>query len=135
MRRFAAANDIETRRRDGTGQNIVSGEPTVMRGSRTLPQAVRAVILAAAAAGLLSAQRAGLSDAVRAFIRVDAPVVALTHVRVIDGTGAAPRTDQTILIRDGNIAEVADASSARVPDGATVLDLTGKSVIPGIVMV
>ncbi len=37
------------------------------------------------------------------FIRVEAPVIALTNVRVIDGTGGAPREDQTIVIRDGKI--------------------------------
>lgn len=37
------------------------------------------------------------------FIRVDGPMIALTHVRVIDGTGAAPREDQTIVISDGKI--------------------------------
>ncbi|HEY8203412.1 MAG TPA: hypothetical protein VIF81_01680, partial [Pyrinomonadaceae bacterium] len=35
------------------------------------------------------------------FIRVEAPVIALTHVRIIDGTGAALMEDQTIVISDG----------------------------------
>ena len=38
------------------------------------------------------------------FVKVQAPVVALTHARVIDGTGAPPRENQTLVIRDGNIA-------------------------------
>ncbi|MEO8678700.1 MAG: amidohydrolase family protein [Vicinamibacterales bacterium] len=75
-----------------------------------------------------------LSAAVRAYVKVDAPVVALTHVRVIDGTGAAARDDQTIVMRDGNIAAMGPAASVATPDGATVIDLTGKSVIPGLVM-
>jgi len=37
------------------------------------------------------------------YIKVDAPVVALTHVRVIDGTGAAAREDQTVVINRGKI--------------------------------
>jgi imidazolonepropionase-like amidohydrolase len=69
------------------------------------------------------------------FVSVNAPVVALTHARVIDGTGAAAREDQTIVIRDGTIVEVGDASRVAAPAGATVVDLTGKSVIPGLVMV
>jgi hypothetical protein len=32
---------------------------------------------------------------------VHAPVVAITHVRVIDGTGAPAKDDQTVIIRDG----------------------------------
>ena len=76
-----------------------------------------------------------LSAAVRAYIKVDGPVIALTHARVIDGTGAAPREDQTLIIRDGNIAAMGPSASVTAPAGATVIDLTGKSVIPGLVMV
>ena len=68
------------------------------------------------------------------YIKVQAPVVALVHARVIDGTGAAAREDQTIVIRDGNIAAIGDAARIAPPPGATVIDLTGKSVIPGLVM-
>ncbi|HTU41495.1 MAG TPA: hypothetical protein VMF10_07275, partial [Candidatus Aquilonibacter sp.] len=39
-----------------------------------------------------------LSPQVKAFVKIDSPVVALTHVRVIDGTGAPARDDQTILL-------------------------------------
>lgn len=74
-----------------------------------------------------------LSPGVKRFIRVNAPVVALTHVRVIDGTGAAPRADQTVLLSGGKIAAVSDAASASIPKDAQVLDLHGYSVIPGLV--
>ena len=57
---------------------------------------------------LLAAQPPQISTAVRPFVSVDAPVVALTHVRVIDGTGCPRRADQTILIKDGNIAALGD---------------------------
>ena len=52
------------------------------------------------------AQRLAVADNVKGFVSVDAPVVALTNVRVIDGTGAPARANQTIVIQDGNIAEV-----------------------------
>jgi enamidase len=81
------------------------------------------------------AQRPQFSDTVRGFITVDAPVVALTNVRVIDGTGAPAKPNQTLILRDGNIAEMGNSSSVKPPEGATIVDLTGKSVIPGIVMV
>ena len=68
------------------------------------------------------------------YIKVNAPVVALTHVRVIDGTGAPPRDNQTLVVRDGTIASVGAADAIAPPAGATVIDLTGKSVIPGLVM-
>ena len=73
-----------------------------------------------------------LSPAVQAFVKVNAPVVALTHVRVIDGTGAAAREDQTIIVSKGKIESVGDAAAA-VPKDALVLDLHGYSVIPGLV--
>ncbi len=84
---------------------------------------------------LAAQQRPTLSNATRAYVSVDAPVIALTHARIIDGTGAPPREDQTLIVRDGNIAAIGPAASTPVPEGATTIDLTGKSVIPGLVMV
>ena len=73
------------------------------------------------------------SPQVKGFIKVDSPVIALTHVRVIDGTGAAAREDQTIVVSKGKIESVGDASAAKVPSDAQVLDLHGYTVIPGLV--
>lgn len=67
------------------------------------------------------------------FIRTEAPVIALTNVRVIDGTGAAAREDQTIVISDGKIQSVSAAASASVPANAQVIDLKGYTVLPGLV--
>ncbi|HZW79072.1 MAG TPA: amidohydrolase family protein [Candidatus Deferrimicrobiaceae bacterium] len=83
------------------------------------------------AVGTSSAQT--LSPLVRGFVKVDAPVVVLTHVRVIDGTGAAAREDQTIVLRQGKIDSMSDSASANVPKDAQVLDLHGYSVMPGLV--
>ena len=55
-----------------------------------------------------------LSPEVQAFVKVKGPVVALTHVRVIDGTGAAAREDQTVVINKGKIESVGDAAAAAV---------------------
>ena len=75
-----------------------------------------------------------LSPEVRQFVKVDAPVIALTHVKVIDGTGAPARSDQTVVIAEDKIQTVGDAATASVPPNAKVLDLHGYSVIPGLVM-
>src|SRR6266849_8615274 len=80
---------------------------------------------------LVSGQTISLQ--VHQFLKLDAPVVALTHVRVIDGTGASARDDQTIILSKGKIESVADAGSASVPKNAQVLDLHGYSMIPGLV--
>jgi enamidase len=97
--------------------------------------AVAAVSSVYSAYSVAYSQQPQFSPAVRAFIKVDAPVIALTHARVIDGTGAPAKEDQTIVIRSGTIAEIGDAARVKAPDGATTIDLTGKSVMPGLVMV
>jgi len=70
---------------------------------------------------------------VREYITVDTSLVALTHVLLVDGTGAAPKSDQTIVIRAGKIAAVGPAASVQVPAGARVMDMKGSTVIPGLV--
>jgi len=74
-----------------------------------------------------------LYPGVRPFIAVDASLIALEHVRVIDGTGQAPRDDQTILITQGKIRDVGPASEIKIPAGAKRMDLTNQTVIPGLV--
>src|SRR5437868_5667752 len=100
---------------------------------RTLISAFASLTLLASTE--LRAQRPTVSAAVRSFVAVDTPIVALTHVRVIDGTGAPARGDQTLVIRDGRIVAFGASRSVSIPAGAQVIDLTGKSVIPGLVMV
>ena len=67
------------------------------------------------------------------FIRSEAPVIALAHVRLIDGTGAPPLEDQTIVITEGKIQSIAPSTTATVPAGAQTLDLKGYTVLPGLV--
>jgi imidazolonepropionase-like amidohydrolase len=81
----------------------------------------------------VAASAQSLTPAVRAYVKTDAPVIALTHVRVIDGTGAPAREDQTIVIASGKIQAVTDAASATLPKDAQVLDGKDRTVIPGLV--
>lgn len=74
-----------------------------------------------------------LSPAVRAFVSLDAPTFAVTHVRVIDGTGAPARENQTVVVSNGKILAVGDSASTPVPAGAQVLDMPGHALIPGLV--
>ena len=81
-----------------------------------------------------SAQRPdSLSERTREYVSVDAAVVALTNVLVIDGTGAPARANQTVLIENGRIAAVGTTGDVVVPAGAEVLDLSGHTVFPGMV--
>ncbi len=91
------------------------------------------VVILVAVTGSLTVAAQTLSPQVRAFVKVDSPVVALAHVRVIDGTGGPAREDQTVIISRGKIESVSDAASAAVPQAANVIDLHGYSVIPGLV--
>ena len=96
-----------------------------------------AFVLAVLALGPAIAAPAGaqtgreLSEAVAEYVSVNAPLVALTNVQVVDGTGAAPIAGATIVIRDGVIEAV--GADVEIPAGAEVLDLAGHTVIPGIV--
>ncbi|HEU4993858.1 MAG TPA: amidohydrolase family protein [Gemmatimonadaceae bacterium] len=92
---------------------------------RLLPALVLAI------SSTLLAQRPTLQAGARQYVAVDTPVVVIRNVKLIDGTGAAPKDNQTIVIRDGRIASIGD----NVPAGAYTIDGTGKSVIPGLVMV
>src|SRR5262249_51279421 len=74
-----------------------------------------------------------LTEEVRKYISLDTTVVALSHATLLDGTGGAARPDQTILIRDGRIAEVGATGAVKIPDGVKTMDLTGSTVIPGLV--
>ena len=76
-------------------------------------------------------EKPAVSAVTKSFITVDAPRIALQHVRVIDGTGAAPLVDQTVLIENGVIREI--SRTASIPGGAQVMDLTGRTIIPGLV--
>jgi imidazolonepropionase-like amidohydrolase len=59
------------------------------------------------------------------------PVLALVHARVIEGTGAPPHDDWTVLVRGDRIA--AAGPKVDVPAGATVIDVAGTSVLPGLI--
>jgi imidazolonepropionase-like amidohydrolase len=74
-----------------------------------------------------------LSPEVQPFVKLNAPVVALTHVRVIDGSGAPARDDETLLLSKGKIEAITPAASANIPQDAQILDLHGYTVIPGLV--
>ncbi|HYA49154.1 MAG TPA: amidohydrolase family protein [Burkholderiales bacterium] len=76
---------------------------------------------------------AALGPAVKPFVTVDAPLFALTHVRVIDGTGAPAREDQTVVVAEGKILAIGDAASVKAPAGAKVMEMVGYTVMPGIV--
>lgn len=90
-----------------------------------------------AALGIFSsavyAQGPELSPAVKIFVKVQGAKIVLTHVRVIDGTGAAAVDDQNVTIENGKITAIEKGADVVSAVNTTALDLRGYSVMPGIV--
>jgi imidazolonepropionase-like amidohydrolase len=59
--------------------------------------------------------------------------VVLENVRLIDGMGGPPQEHAIVVIKGGRIAAVGTATTISVPRGAHVVDLDGKSVLPGLI--
>jgi imidazolonepropionase-like amidohydrolase len=76
---------------------------------------------------------AGLLALLAISVPAGAETTVLKNVTVIDGTGSAPQANSAIVMTDGKIAFVGPVSGLKVPAGATVKDLSGKFVMPGII--
>ncbi|HET8749891.1 MAG TPA: amidohydrolase, partial [Sphingomicrobium sp.] len=99
---------------------------------RLLAAAAALVIASNSAAAPVLAPSAELGPEVKPFVHVPAGRTAITHVRIIDGTGAAPMEDMTLLIDGAKIAGVQPAGAA-VPAGYRAIDGSGETALPGIV--
>jgi hypothetical protein len=93
---------------------------------RDIGRVVAATLLA------VSAARAVPPDA-SSYLSIRDDIVALRHVEIIDGTGAAPRSDQTLIIANGRIAALGPTDSIALPAGAAVHDYPGCAVLPGLI--
>lgn len=67
------------------------------------------------------------------FIRTNQPTIAITDVRVIDGTGNPAKDKQVVVIHNGRIASVGNAGAQRIPVDAQIVDGRGRTLIPGLV--
>ena len=79
----------------------------------------------------LSGQERTLAPGLSPFVSVNAPSVAFTHVRLVDGTGAPVRVDQTVILNGMQIQVVGPSATTTIPAGATELDLSNHTLIPG----
>jgi imidazolonepropionase-like amidohydrolase len=64
---------------------------------------------------------------------LSAQTTVFTHANLIDGTGRAPIPDATFVVTGGRIADMGPASKVHAPASATVVDLAGQTIIPGII--
>jgi imidazolonepropionase-like amidohydrolase len=94
--------------------------------------AAAAVFASVATAAPVLSPPAALSPDLQQYVREPAGRLALTQVRIIDGTGAAPVENATLLIDGAKIGAVLPRGVA-IPSGYKVLDLTGATVMPGLV--
>lgn len=102
----------------------------MMRSSRRVPAASLVVLAVVSAAVALGSPESGAAQRPS---RARPAVTALTHATLFDGTGAAPQPGRTILIQGKQIQAVFADGARPLPEGATVEDLRGKWVIPGII--
>jgi Amidohydrolase family len=105
-------------------------ERTMMRAIWRL--AAGGVLLAWPPGG--AAQGRPIGPLARPFVALDTVSYALRHVRVVDGTGRPAAADWTVVVEDGRIRAVGPAGRTAIPSGARILDLPGRTVLPGLVM-
>ena len=89
-------------------------------------------LLAALAAGATAGYGAEPTDAA-SYLAIRPQSLALRHVEIIDGTGAAPRADQTVIIYGGKIAAVGPDAQTPVPPGVEARDYAGCALLPGLI--
>ena len=95
-------------------------------------------LAAAAAIGLVAtadlvAQRPEAGSAAAGYAIVNADAVALTGVTLIDGTGGPAQTGRTVVIEGDRISAVGADGEVAIPDGAVAMDLSGHTVMPGMI--
>lgn len=83
------------------------------------------VLAAAASAGALASDAPVASPA--------APVTAVKAGRLVDVAAGRVRTDQIVLVRDGKVIAVGPAGTVPIPPDAKVVDLSGHTVLPGLI--
>ena len=80
------------------------------------------------------AQAQHFVPSVRKFITDSAKTIALTDVKIIDGTGNPSKKHQTIIISNGLIAQTGNVKDIAIPKDAKIIKCAGKTIIPGLVM-
>jgi hypothetical protein len=74
-----------------------------------------------------------LADSLLSYVKYDAEIMAFTNVTIVDGTGSPTKTKQVVIIKNGLFIAIGDKSTVSIPEKAKVLDLKGKTLIPGLV--
>ena len=75
-----------------------------------------------------------LSEKVKSFVDIPSGIIVLNDALLIDGTGEEPKEHQTVIMRDDKIVWVGHHLSADIPKDAKIIECSGKTIIPGLVM-
>ncbi len=74
------------------------------------------------------------SDETKKYIEYNDSITVFKNALLIDGKGNAAKPHQTVIIINGKIKWIGDDAKAIVPKGANIVDLNGKALMPGLVM-
>lgn len=102
-----------------------------MKILRGLTAAIAAVGMAQASSALASPE---FTEQSKQFVTYQQQEILLENLRLVDGSGAPAAENQCILIRSGKIASTEHSGACAASPGASRLDLGGKTVLPGFVM-
>lgn len=75
-----------------------------------------------------------LSKQVTEFVKIQDSIVAIKNVTIIDGTGGSIKYNQDILFENNKISAIANNGEIVLPEKAKIIDGTGKTIIPGLIM-
>jgi len=81
----------------------------------------------------IQANEVYLSDYTESFVSLDTSNIALSNVKVIDGTGNPSKNSQTVLIQNGIIVNIGNANDIQITEDFYEINLSGKTIIPGII--
>ena len=82
----------------------------------------------------VSPSMAQFSESLKKFIVIQSDTLAMTHVKIVDGTGGPSKPDQTLVIIKGVIVSIGNSANTTLPAGAKIIDCSGKTIIPGMIM-
>ncbi len=90
------------------------------------------IVISLLAAPVFSQQK--FSDETKKYIEYNDSVTVFKNALLIDGKGNAAKPHQTVITSNGKINWVGNDANAIIPKGATIIDLNGKAIMPGLVM-
>ena len=74
------------------------------------------------------------SDETKIYIEYNDSIMVFKNALLIDGKGNPAKPHQTVIVRDGKINWVGDDAKAILPKAAKIIELNGKTLMPGLVM-